>query len=413
MSSPPDIRTQLQSLSIPKDSRPGVGTYSQRGRRKWPIVLLLLLGASGAAGYTQRDKLIAKARTITAAQESKSEIKLLRLVKQRPPDPSPVLTATGKVVSDHQVQVATKVSGQIISLHFEQGDLVERGQLLARIEDVLYRARRDQAAAELQRAEATLAFQKVNYGRVSRLSEEARAAGIEYADATRGLNEGEAQVAAAKAQLEATQKVLDDCQVQAPITGVILERNVEVGDFVAAEGGRGANANAQFGTIADMKKLRVEVDISELDIARVRRDMPCIITPDANKTLRYFGQVMWLDPGANYSKATVQVKVRIENPDANLRVDGSAQVTFHDALPDRGTETAAAGLWIPRAACRVNGATQSASVFVVSEGGLKETVVTLGAERGGQVEVTGGLVEGQTIVAEAVESLRNGQRMPG
>lgn len=412
MASPPDISSQLRSLSIPKESRPAIGSYGRR-RRIWPWVVLLLLIAGGGYAYTQREAIKSKVETIAASGDPKPEIKTLRLVKQRPPDPSPVLTATGKIVSDHQVQVATKVSGQIVSMHFEQGDAVERGQLLARIEDVIYKARRDQAAAELQRAKATLEYQKVNFGRVSRLSDDARAAGIEFADATRWLTEGEAMVAAAQAQLDAAQKSLDDCQVTAPITGVILERNVEVGDFVAAEGGRGANANAQFGTIADMKKLRVEVDISELDIARIRKGMPCIITPDANKTLRYFGHVMWLDPGANYSKATVQVKVRIDNPDVNLRVEGSAQVTFHESLPDQTKEDATAALWIPRAAFRLNGTTKTASVFVVTDGSLKETPITLGNERGAQVEVTGGLAEGQTIVAEASDSLRDGQRLPG
>lgn len=410
MTETPDIRSQLRSLSIPRENRPAVGVYGRR--RKWPFVLLLLIGGLGAAGYYRREQIQSTMATLAASHDARAELKTLRLVKQRPPDPSPVLTATGKIVSDHQVQVATKVSGQIVSLHFEQGDAVQRGQLLARIEDVLYRARRDQAAAELERARTALEFQKVNFARVAQLSESARAASIEYADAVRSLGEGKAAVAAAQALLNATQKALDDCEVTAPIAGVILERNVEVGDFVAAEGGRGANANAQFGTIADMTKLRVEVDISELDIARIRRGMPCIIIPDADKTLRYFGYVMWIDPGANYSKATVQVKVRIDDPDANLRVEGSAQVTFHESPPDQSSE-AVASLWVPRAACRVNGATNAATVFVVADGRLRETAVTLGATRGTQVEVTGGLEEGQTIVAEVSETLRDGQRVPG
>ena len=72
--------------------------------------------------------------------------------------------------------------------------------------------------------------------------------------------------------------------------------------------------------------LRVEVDISELDITRLHKNMPCRITPDAYKDRNYTGHIMWLDPGANYSKATVQVKVRIDNPDEFLRVEGSAKV---------------------------------------------------------------------------------------
>ena len=122
----------------------------------------------------------------------------------------------------------------------------------------------------------------------------------------------------------------------APIAGVILERDVEVGDFVSAEGGRSAMANSQFASIADMTKLRVEVDVSELDIARLRTDLPCVVVPDAYKDRRYHGHVMWLDPGANYAKATVQVKVRIDDPDDYLRVEGAAQVPISIRPADDG-----------------------------------------------------------------------------
>ncbi len=242
-----------------------------------------------------------------------------------------MLTATGKIVSDHQVEVSTKVSGQIVALYFEQGDRVEQGQLLAKIEDVNYRARRDEAIAILERSKANSDYHKINYERVANLYRDAKVSAIELAEAKRATEESAATVDAAAAALEYAQKALDDCLVLAPISGIVLERSVEVGDFVAAEAGHGANANAQFAVIADMGKLRVEIDVSELDIARLRKDMPCTITPDAYKDRSYKGHVMWIDPGANYSKATVQVKVRIDDPDDYLRVQGSAQVVFQNS----------------------------------------------------------------------------------
>ena len=361
----------------------------------------------GATGYASWDRLI----TLIGASADPDGLDFLTVAVVKQPEISPVLTATGKIVSDHQVHVATKVSGQVVGLYFEQGDHVQQGQIMAAIEDVLYRARRDETAARLARSRARLRFEKVNYERIAKLAEMGNAPPIEYANAKRALEEAQAQVAADQAALDFSQKALDDCEVVAPITGVILERNVEVGDFVAAEGGLGANANARFASIADMKTLRVEVDISELDIARITRGLHCIISPDAYKDRRYYGHVLWIDPGANYSKATVQVKVRIQNPDEYLRVEGSAQVVFLSAQPSAGTgeKERPPSIWIPRSACLFDPSGQTAKVFTLVDGRLRATAITIGRRSSTQVEVTTGLTAGQSIVADGVAKLTDGQ----
>jgi RND family efflux transporter MFP subunit len=411
MAAPTDVRSRLQTLSIPKEQRPATtagGYGAGRGRsRGGGLLLIVLLAAGGAAGYAGRDQI----RRLWAPVEAASKMRFETVSLSQEPRAGAVLTATGKIVSDHLVQVATKVSGQIVALHFEQGDRVEKGQTLARIEDVLYRARRDEAAARLVQSQANLEYQKVNFDRVMELFHEQSAQPIEFSDAKRWLSDAEARVAADQAALTFAQKALDDTQVVAPIAGVILTREVEVGDFVAAEGGRGANANSQFATIADMSKLRVEVDISELDIVRVHKEMPCTITPDAYKDRRYRGQVLWIDPGANYSKATVQTKVRINDPDDFLRVEGSAQVEFlEDKEDSSGPSARPKAIWIPVTA--VQGLDlPKPNVFLVEEGRLRLLPVKLGRRRGNQVEVLQGLAEGQSFVAEGTNGLRDGQRV--
>jgi len=406
MNAPSDIRDQLQTLRIPRDQRPSAG----RRRRRVPkslVFLVLLAGAAGGA-YVERERLRPLAERLLKA--APAEVRLL--VVENRPEPPPLLTATGRIVSDHKVAVATKVSGQIVVLEFEQGNRVRRGQRLARIEDVNYRARRDEAAAHLEKSQAGLAFQKVNFQRTERLYKDASAPDIEFASARRALDEAQAQVAADQAALAWAQKALDDCEVVAPIDGVVLERNVEVGDFVAAEGGRGMIANAQFASIADMSKLRVEVDVSELDVARLYKDMPCRITPEAYKDRRYDGHIMWLDPGANYSKATVQVKVRIQNPDEYLRVEGSAQVVFLLEGPAADPATRPAPHpWIPASACRLAPDGKTATVLVAAGEQLQEATITIGRRAGGQLEVLEGLSEGQRIAAGDLDKLHAGQRV--
>jgi len=404
------------------------------------VVLLLLIGG-GWLGWKLFGSRLSASETASA-----DEIQVLQIVARDQPEQTPVLTATGKIVSDHRVEVATKVSGQVVALYFEQGDRIERGQLLARIEDVAYRARRDEAAALLTKARAVLEFQKVSFDRVSKLHEQQQAPDIEHAEARRKLDEAHAQVAAGEAALAAMEKMLADCEVLAPIAGVVLERSVEVGDFVAAEGGRGAMANSQFAAIADMQKLRAEIDVSELDVNRLRADMPCTVIPDAYKDRKYTGHVMWIDPGANYAKATVQVKVRIDNPDDRLRVEGAAQVQFFNSertpvkpsaerapdprAPDlgRGPPTSAGAgtspdvaaapssrpapaIWIPAAACRLDPSGNTAKVFVVNDGRFRETTVRIGRRESNSLEVLDGLTVGQTIAADA-QKAKAGRRAP-
>ncbi len=343
-------------------------------------------------------------------------VRLMTVAERSASEPMAVHTATGKIVSDHKVKVATKVSGQIVELFFEQGDAIQEGQILAKIEDVLPRARRDEAAATLEKSKAALDFQRVNFDRIKLLHSESNAPDIEFQDARRALEEAQAEVQKNEAVLAWSQKILRDCEVLAPISGVILERNVEVGDFVAAEGGLGANANSQFGTIADMEALRVEVDVSELDIARLKQNMKCVITPDAYKDQRFEGHVMWIDPGANYSKATVQVKVRIENPDRNyLRVEGVAQVVFLASNSSTGeagsNSTNPSGVWIPSTACILNDSGDTARVFIADNGKLREATVTIGRRIAGQYEIKSGLRVGQSIASDNLEKLTDGQRI--
>lgn len=410
MAAPSDIRNQLRTLSIPKDRRPVAAapraSASRRHLQRWMGLFLVAALVVGVIYVGSRQW-----GSMMGAPAAAGEIRLHVVAARNSSEPLPVLTATGKIVSDHKVQVSTKVSGQILSLYFEQGDRVKAGQVLARIEDVLYKARRDQAAATLEKARAAYEYQKVSFDRMAKLYEGQNAPPIEHADGRRALEESAAQVAADEAALAWAQKALTDCDVIAPISGVILQRDVEVGDFVAAEGGRGMMANAQFGMIADMATLRVEVDISELDIAKVKKDMPCVVTPDAYKDRRHRGHVLWIDPGANYSKATVQVKVRIDDPDDHLRVEGSAQVAFLSEPPPTQVAGGGSTIWIPSSACRRDGVAKTGTVFVVVDGKFHQTPIQVGREVGGQIEVVGGLTAGQSIAVDGLEKLADGQRV--
>ncbi len=121
---------------------------------------------------------------------------------------------------------------------------------------------------------------------------------------------------------------LDNTMIRAPVTGTILERAVEKGEFVTTSfvGDRGAKGYVV--SLADLNDLEVELDISQNDFAKLHADQRGIVTTDAFPDRKYEGFIKEISPEANRQKATVQMKVKVENPDEYLRPEMNASVAF-------------------------------------------------------------------------------------
>jgi HlyD family secretion protein len=278
-------------------------------------------------------------------------------------------------------------------------------------------AARDAAGLQVDwaKAQMTIARRALTWSKAARSSTAAgkKSSQAQVAAAAAGKKQALAAVDVARAQVDAAAAVRDlehkrlsDCDVIAPITGVVVERSAEVGDFVAAEGGRGGIANSQFVTLADMTRLRVEVDITEQDIAKLAKDMPCTVIPEAYRDRRYDGKVMWVDPQGNYSKATVQVKVRIFSPDAHLRIEGAVKVEFRPL----GSEAQAGrppAIWLPDSA--VDGLPSAPRVQTLEGNRIRIVPVKVGDRSGKQVQILSGLTAGATVVSEFRPDLPDGR----
>ncbi len=432
----------LSRLRIDRSQRP---TTAGRG---WIILTITVAGvaalSAGAAWWYYQTT----GTTIISALAEKTLDVSVTTIPAAAPRAAPVaLVATGKIVSDRLVNVATKVSGQIVELLVEQGDAVEAGQVLARVEDDIYRAQRDESAARTAQAEHTVAraaaeeararaavdearaedaLRQRDYQRMRQLNEKGQASAFEFLNsmnlaeasaaalqvaeaaaqsATAALAAARTDVDASRAILRVWQKRLDDCDIRAPLAGVILDRNAEVGDFLAAEGGRGANANAQLVSIADMTRLRVEVDVSERDIGRVSPGQRARITPDADRRA-YDAFVMWVDPVGDYARAVVQVKVRIENPGPGLRIDGSAKVEF--LAPATASDAAAAAggnLWAPKAVVKLAPSGDDGLVFTIVAGRAVGHPVRVGARAEKSVEILSGIRPGMQLICDGVDGV--------
>src|SRR5678815_2502990 len=155
---------------------------------------------------------------------------------------------------------------------------------------------------------------------------------------------------------------LNNTVIRSPISATVLARNVEMGEFVTTGfvGERGAKGYVV--SIADLNDLRVELDISQNDFAKVSPKQPCWIVTDAYPDRKYSGIVDLISPEANRQKATVQVRVKVLNPDELLKPDMNATVSFlapHKPTTQNATAPERANIRVPATAVR------DGAVFVV------------------------------------------------
>jgi HlyD family secretion protein len=361
------MENDLSSLAIDKSLKASTSEPTSVGV-KWVTVVLVAVAVLGGTVYVFSEG---------PAHESTIQTRPTAEAKPTGPGADLVLQATGYIVARHKIQVASKMAGRVAWIGVEKGDGVEAGQIIARLEDAEYRAQLRQAQANaaalearlteltngsrteeisvaeanLESAQAELANAKIILARTQKLVEEglspmqqlddararhesqaARAASLErtYAMVRLGprrevVAQAEAQLMQARALVDYHQSQLDNSVITSPITGTILERVVEKGEFVTT-GDMGTKSYVA--SVANLRDLQVELDINQADLARLHEKQRCIIATDAYPDRKYLGVIDAIAPEANRQKATVQVRVKLNNPDHFLRPEMNASVAF-------------------------------------------------------------------------------------
>ena len=206
--------------------------------------------------------------------------------------------------------------------------------------------------------------------------------------------------------MEYAQTQLDNTVIRAPVSGTILERAVEKGEFVTNGfvGDRGAKGYVV--TLADLNDLQVELDINQNDFARLHMTQKGVVTTDAYPDRKYGGVIAEMSPKADRQKATVQVKVKVLHPDEYLRPEMNASVAFlSDQKPGATGSSARPLIVVPASAVK------SDAVFVVLDGrAVRKTVKTGGANSQG-VQIREGLIGGEDLVVNPPASLKDGDRV--
>jgi RND family efflux transporter MFP subunit len=330
-----------------------------------------------------------------------------------------LLNSSGYVVAQRKAAVASKTTGRMEWIGVEEGSKVVKGQIIARLENKDLEAIVSQTEAALQNARATREQARVEVADAEkslRRQKELLATGIisqadfDIADARfkragAALAGAEAGIASAEATLRGAGVNLEYSLVRAPFDAVVLTKNADVGDIITPLGAA-ANAKAAVVTIADLSSLQVEADVSESNLAQIKKGQPCEITLDALPGRRFRGVVHMIVPTADRSKASVMVKIRFLEQDGGIYPEMSARVAFlqREAL---AADKVAKVVVNPSAIVTSNG---KSGVFLVNGDSVRFTPVTPGAKLGDLLEIAG-VKSGDKVVVSPLEKLKDGSRI--
>jgi HlyD family secretion protein len=397
----------------------------KKKRRKRIIVISVVVGV-----------LLLFVGALTAFTRSGTKIDPSKLVKVEKGDLAKSVVATGKVTPITKVEVKSKASGIVKKLMVEYGDRVKKGQLLAQLDKDEIQAQVDQSHAALQAAEASLASSEADseramvdaegpdvpllkrqYERAVEMAKDGVVSESALDDADRNykmalnkqnvakaqvtvlkakIRQSEAEEAKDKANLAQLEEQLSYTDIVSPIDGIVLSRDVEIGDAVSSILVLGSSATLVM-TLGDTSEVYVKGKVDESDIGKVYLGQPARIKVESFKDKTFYGKVTKISPmGVEKDNVTTfEVRVSINNPGGELKAEMTANAEI--ILEEHKNV-----LQIPEGAI-IYDKDKQASVEVPdprAKDGKKKVAVNIGISNGAKTELLSGLKEGDQVVLQ-------------
>lgn len=334
-------------------------------------------------------------------------VELTTISRVSPSQANAILTASGYVVAQRKASIASKATGRLVYLGYEEGDRVKKGQIIARIESADVEAALSQAKASLEISKADRNDAEQTLARAKKLFERQLISQAELDAAQARNTRVMATISSAEAAIKAAEVQLENTIIRAPFDGTILTKNADVGEVVAPFAA-GASSRVAVVTIADMTSLEVEADVSESNIEKITSNQPCEITLDAYPDQRYRGYVNKIVPTADRSKATVMTKIKFVDKDNRVLPEMSAKVSFLSAPITDKTQTQSMLAVTASAVTKRNG---NNVVFLFAGDEVLEIHVETGEKMGSLIEIKSGISAGDKVVLKPNEKLSSGTKV--
>ena len=341
------------------------------------------LAAGAALGFWVPRWLATPVKTVaeaapssTSAGNASRESVRIEVMPVREAQFSRGLSAVGSLRSDESVVLRPEVAGRIQQIDFKEGQSVERGQVLIRLDDSVSRA-------ELDQARANLALAQTHYRRAVELQGRGFVSQQARDEAASNLKVQQAATALAQARL-------DKMTIRAPFAGVVGLRSVSVGDYVAQ--------GQDLAPLEAIDPLKVDFRVPEMYFNRIRAGQGLTLRLDALPGEERRGEVYAVSPLVDAGGRSVLLRATVPNSDSRLRPGMFARVQLV-----LGADNV---LTVPEAALAPSG--QAQYVFTVRDGHAHRTEVTLGERRDGQVEILTGVGAGEQVVVAGFQRLTDG-----
>jgi len=319
------------------------------------------------------------------------------------------VTATGTLNPVLNVQVGSQVSGNIAKLFADFNSEVKAGQTVAQIDPALFQATVTQAEGDLANAQAALELAKVNATRTQELFAKKNSSQQDVDTATAALHQAEANVKIKQGALDKARADLDHCAIKSPVDGVVISRNVDVGQTVAAS----LQAPVIFTIANDLTKMQIDANVAEADVGVITVDQTVDFTVDAFPGRTFHGKVVQVRnaPITVQNVVTYDTVIGVSNADLKLKPGMTANVSIVVAQRDNVLQLKNAALRYrpPDATPVETRSTSGPGGARMSGGGRERTVYVLSGSRPKPVQIKTGISDG--VVTEVLEGLKEGDRV--
>ena len=300
---------------------------------------------------------------------------------------------TGKAAASRQVSIVPTVPGKVTDFNFDVGDEVHQGAVLFTVDTVDLNNSLRAAEAGYNVAKLATANAKNTYENNKLLFDEGIISKAEFDQIKYAYEAAEAQLASTQVQMDTLKKSIADCAVKSPLTGVVTQRNVEIGGFASS-------ASPAF-VVMDLSTIKVEVGVSEQVLNTINIGDKVDVTMTAVSDLPLEGIVSTVSPAAGQT-GMYTVKIELDNKDGVIKSGMMAEVNFT-------AESAEDTIVLPRNAVITK--EDETYVYVVEKGVAKKVMVELGIEAADTIEITKGLKDGDNVVTKGQTYISDGEEV--
>ncbi|SDR99529.1 HlyD family secretion protein [Polaribacter sp. KT25b] len=358
-------------------------------------ILILVLAIAAYFFFKNDDAIIIEAKTITA---KKSNV-------------TTMVTATGTIEPINQVDVGTQVSGVVEKIYVDYNSVVKAGQLIAELDKTNLKAFKTQAQASYDNAVTQRNYMKTIYERQKSLYDNQVISKSDFDEATYNYKTAKGTVTQRLSDLQTANTNLGYANIYSPIDGVILSRDIDEGQTVAAS----YSTPTLFTIAQDLKEMQVEADVDEADIGTVKEGQRVEFTVDAYIGETFNGVVtqVRLDPTVTSNVVTYTVVIKADNEDLKLKPGLTATISVYTLeLKNVLSAEAKAINFKPEAEIlstynlhhnlpetTFNNSSKNKTLWVLGKDkSITEKIVTLGASDGVNVQILSGVNEGDKLV---------------